>query len=43
MFYPVWTWRWPDSLRYNRKGKDMQGKKEIRHSDLTTVRSQKPD
>jgi hypothetical protein len=25
------------------KGKDVRGKKEIRHSGLTTVRSQKPD
>jgi hypothetical protein len=42
MFCPVWAWWWPDSFRYNRLGKDVQGRREIRHSDLTTVRLQKP-
>jgi hypothetical protein len=40
MFCPVWTWRWPDSFRYNRYGKDMRGKKEIRFRVSLAMRLQ---
>jgi hypothetical protein len=29
-FVLVWAWRWPCSFRYNRQGKVVQGRKELR-------------
>jgi hypothetical protein len=42
-FVLVLAWRLPCSFRYNCQGKLVQGKREFRHSDLTTVRLQKPE
>jgi hypothetical protein len=42
MFCPVWTWRWPDSFRYNRQHKDVRGKKEIRIRVSLAMRPQSP-
>jgi hypothetical protein len=43
MFYPGLGMGWPCSSRYSFQGKFVQGKREFWHSDLTTVRLQKPD
>jgi hypothetical protein len=42
-FNLVWPWRWPCSFLYNCQGKVVQGNREFQHSNLMTMRLQKPD